>query len=242
MIGVALLIVVIAAAPLACVPPAPAAESPGAPDTAGTALMEWAYDSWTVAWVQVRGTTPMFAPAAHATLMALACETADLERDRLARHLSAEECEHRMAAIRADQDTALIFRLDLRVFDYRDGDRVARLDPQMTIILEDDRGRRWRPVEVKRGPAVQIASGQKLKRIYYHPPWLHGSQHWYPDQYALTDGRSLTVAEHRLRFARHDPRTRESVLTRRTRWLRLRLAYRTSEWVATWTFRPDEGL
>ncbi len=144
--------------------------APGLPeaaaDTSGLMLLQWAYDAWTVPWVHVRGPAPMLAPASHATLMVLACETANLERDRLARHLSAEECEHRMAAIRADQDTALIFRLDLR---------------------------------------------------------------------------SLTVAEHRLRFARRDARTGELVVSSATRWLRLRLASGGHEWVATWAFRTDEG-
>ena len=87
----------------------------GVSDTSGVALMEWAYDSWTVPWVQVRGVAPALAPASHATLMSLACETANLERDRIARHLSVEECDHRMAAILADRDSALIFRLDLRI-------------------------------------------------------------------------------------------------------------------------------
>ncbi len=56
-------------------------------------------------------------PSAHATLIVLGCAMAELERDRLARHLDPQECEHRMAAIRADQDTALIFSVDLEVVE-----------------------------------------------------------------------------------------------------------------------------
>ncbi len=96
-------------------------------------------------------------------------------------------------------------------------------------------------LEVKRGPAVLVATGQKLRRIYYRPPWLRRGQHYFPDQYAVEDGRNLTVAEHRLRFARRDERTAELVLSSATRWLRLRLAYDSHEWVATWAFRANEG-
>jgi hypothetical protein len=85
------------------------------PDTSGTAVMQWSYDRWSVPWVQILGSAHALAPTSSATLMALECESADLERDRLARHLSAAECEHRMAAIRAGQDTSMSFRLDLRV-------------------------------------------------------------------------------------------------------------------------------
>ena len=211
-----------------------------AADTAGVALMEWAYESWTVPWVQVRGMTHILAPASHATLMALACETADLERDRLARHLSAEECEHRMAAIRADQDSALTFLLGLHTFDVPGADALARLDPRVTFALEDDRGRRWTPMEVIRGPAVPVTAGGQVKRIHYHPPWLRDGQHSYANEYALVNARPLTVAEHRLRFARRARRTGDLVVSSGTRWLRLRLASGTNEWIATWTFRPDE--
>jgi methionyl-tRNA formyltransferase len=51
--------------------PISAAET-AAPDSAGMAQMEWAYDSWTVPWVQVKGAAPALAPASHATLMVLA--------------------------------------------------------------------------------------------------------------------------------------------------------------------------
>lgn len=220
---------------------APAGEGSAiAADTAGIALMEWAYDSWTVPWVQVRGTTHLLAPASHATLLTLACETADLERDRLTRHLSAQECEHRMAAIRADQDSALNFGLALHVFDLPSADALARLDPRVTFSLEDDRGRRWVPMEVVRGPAVPVTAGGTVKRIHYHPPWLRGGQHVYAKEYELVNARPLTVGEHRLRFARRDSRTHLPVISGDTRWLRLRLASGTNEWVATWAFRPDE--
>lgn len=217
-------------------------------DTVGTALVEWAYDSWTVPWVQVAGGSSMLAPASHVTLMVLACANADLERDRLARHLSREDCEHRMAAIRADQDSSLLFRLDLRVFGFPGSAGFVRLDSRTTLTLEDDRGRRWAPIDVRRGPAVLAASGLKLKRIYYHPPWLRGTQHQspYPSDnpypFDVGPGRDLTIAEHLVRFARRDPRTREPVVDRRTRWLRLRLGAPGQEWVSTWTFRqPEDG-
>ena len=209
------------------------------PDTSGTGVIEWAYDSWTAPWVQVKGGTPALAAASHATFIALTCASAELERERLARHLSTEECEHRMAAIRADQDTALIFRLDLRVFDFPGAAGIARLDPRTTLVLEDDRGRSWRPLEVLRGPAVLAASGLKLRRVYYRPPWLRGTQLLFPDQYDPGAGRNLTVAEHRVRFARREPGTGDPVVSSTTRWIRMRLAAPGYEWVATWTFRPD---
>jgi len=215
---------------------------PAAADTTGTAQLEWAYDRWTVPWVQIAGPTQVFAPGSHATLMVLACEVASLERDRLTRHLSAEECEHRMVAVRAEQDTALAFRLNLLVYDFRGANELARLAPSVTLRLEDDRGRRWQPIEVRPGPAVNITSGQKLKRLTYHPPWLRDIQDPHPLQYGVTEGRSVTVAEHRVRFPRRDPRTGERLISRDTRWLRLRLSYPSHELVATWPFQPGAGL
>lgn len=213
------------------------ADGEALPDTSGIALVEWAYDSWTAPWVQVEGGSPMLAPASHATLMVLACATANLERDRLARHLSSEECEHRMAVIRADQDSALIFRLDLRTFSFPGSAGLARLDARTTLSLEDDRGRRWSPIDVRRGPAVLAAMGGKLKRIYYyHPPWMRGGEHQSPYQYDVGPGRDLTIAEHLVRFARRDVRSGAPVVSSRTRWLRLRLRAPGHEWVSTWTF------
>ncbi len=174
--------------------------------------------------------------------MVLACASADLERDRLARHLSREECEHRMAAIRADQDSSLRFRLDLRVFSFAGSAGIVRLDSRTTLTLEDDRGRWWSPIEVRRGPAILVATGMKLKRIYYHPPWLRGAQDLNPYPYDVGPGRDLTIAEHLIRFARRDPRSGEPVVSSRTRWLRLRLKAPGQEWVSTWTFRqPEDG-
>lgn len=215
---------------------------PAVSDTGGVAQLQWVYDSWTVPWVQVRGAAAALAPASHATLMTLACETANLEHDRGARHLSAEECEHRMAAIRADQDTALIFRLALRAFDSRGLDPLVRLGPAVSFQLEDDRGRQWVPIQVQRGPAVQVATGQKLSRIYYYPPWVRGSERGYANRYDVSEGSTQTVAEHRLRFARRDSLTQELVITPETRWVRLRISYSGYEWVATWTFRSDATI
>ncbi len=219
-----------------------AAADPGEapPDTSGMALVQWVYDSWTVPWVQVVGATPMLAPSSHATLMVLACASANLERDRLARHLSREECEHRMGAIRADQDSALNFRLDLRVFSFAGSADLARLDPRTTLTLEDDRGRRWSPIDVRRGPVVVAATGAKLKRIYYQPPWLRGAPPLNPYQYEAGPGRDLTIAEHVVRFARRDPRSGEMVVSSRTQWLHLRLSMPGYEWVSTWTFRQSD--
>lgn len=212
-----------------------------APDSSGTALMEWAYDSWTVPWVQVRGPAPTLAPASHVTLMVLACRTADLERDRLARHLSREDCEHRMAAIRADQDSALIFRLDLRAFAFPGSANLARLDPQVAISLEDDQGHRWRPLEVRRGPVATVSSGLQLPQLYYQPPWVRQPRHASPAAIDTRPERDLTVAGHVVRFPRRDPRWRQPLVTANTRWIRLRVSTAMHEWVATWAFRtPGE--
>lgn len=220
----------------------PGADAPSPEDTLGTALTQWTYDSWTVPWVRVRGASALLAPASNVTFMVLACETTNLERDRLVRHLSAQECEHRMAAIRADQDTALIFRLDLRVFDFPGAMGLIALDPTVNFTLEDDRGRRARVLGTERGPVLGYATAQKLKRVYgYHPPWVRGSEQANPSQYDVSWGRSLTLAEHRVRFARYDERTGQPLLDAATRWLRLRLSYGRYEWVATWPFRPQGG-
>lgn len=207
------------------------------PDTSGMAVVEWAYASWTAPWVQLAGSTAMLAPASHATFMVLACASANLKRDRLARHLSREECEHRMAAIRADQDTALIFRLDLRTFSLPGSAGLTRLDSRTTITLEDDRGRHWSPIDVRRGPAVLAATAGTIRRVYYHPPWLRGAQHLSPPPYDNNPGRDLSITEHVIRFTRRDPRSRELVVSSGTRWLRLRLSIPGYAWVSTWTFR-----
>ena len=93
-----------------------------------------------------------------------------------------------------------------------------------------------------RGPVIQVATGQKLRRIYYYPTWVRGSDRLYQNQYDVSAGRNLTVVEHRLRFARRDPRSQELVVTPETRWVRLRISYSGNEWVSTWTFRPDSAL
>lgn len=223
----------------------PAAGAPSVPptppeDTLGTTLMQWTYDKWTVPWVTLRGPAAVLAPASHVTFMVLACESTALERDRLARHLSAEECEHRMAAIRADQDTALMFRLDLRVFDFPGSTALVRLDPAVTFILEDDRGRRAPLLATERGPILGFAAAEKVKRVYgYHPPWVRGIQHLDAQQYDVGWGRSLTVVEHRLRFGRRDTRTGDPLLDAGTRWLRLRVSFGRYEWVAMWPFRDE---
>lgn len=228
------------AAPAAGQPEVRRPELSAVADTAGMAQLAWVYDSWTVPWVEVRGASAMLAPGSNATLLVLACETADLERDRLVRHLSPEECDHRMAAIRADQDSALILRLDLRALNLSGGESLVRLAPRVLVTLEDDQGHRWKPLEVKRGPAGPTAAGLKLKRIYYNPPWLRDWQRSPSGRFEVADGRDLTVAEHRVRFMRRDPDTGELIVSSRTRWLRLRISYGSSEWVATWTFRTGE--
>ena len=221
--------------------PGAARADPGAgeapPDTSGMVLVEWAYDSWTAPWVQVKGASPVLAPASHATFVVLACATVDLERDRQARHLSREECEHRMGAIRADQDTALIFRLDLRAFSFPGSSGFVRLDARTTLTLEDDRWRHWSPIDVRRGPVIPVASGMKLKRLSHHPPWLRSAEHRSPYQYDVVPGRDLTIAEHVVRFARQDSRFGEPIVDSRTRWIRLRLSTPGYEWISTWTFR-----
>jgi hypothetical protein len=212
-------------------------------DSSGSAVMQWSYDLWSAPWVQIAGGARVLAPASGATLMALECESADLERDRLARHLSAAECEHRMAAIRAGQDTSLLFRLDLRVIDFPGASGLARLGPGASIWLEDDRGRRWSPIETLRGPVVGLIRGERLRRLYdyYTPPWVRDTRSGDPPRYRYEPygGRPITIAEHRARFARRARLSLDPVVTSATGWLRLHLKYGSNEWVATWTFRPD---
>lgn len=213
-------------------------------DTSGTGLMEWSYDQWSVPWVQVLGAVHALAPASNATLMVLECESADLERDRLARHLSAEECEHRMAGIRADQDTSLSFRLDLRVIDFAGVSGLTRLGPGTSVWLEDDRGQAWYPIATLRGPVLDVVRGERLRRVYdsYAPPWVRDTRVGHPYRYEPYGGRAITIAEHRARFERRDRRSMNPVISRSTRWLRLHLTYGSYEWVATWAFRPDSEV
>lgn len=216
-----------------------------APDTSGTGVMQWSYDRWSVPWVQVLGGAHVLIPASSATLMVLECESADLERDRLARHLSATECEHRMATIRAGQDTSLLFRLDLRVIDFPGASALARLSPGVSIWLEDDRGRQWYPIQTLRGPVVDVVRGERLKRVYdyYAPPWVRDTRPGHRYRYEPYGGRPITIAEHRARFAKRDRRSAiDSVITRSTRWLKLHLKYGAYEWVAIWAFRPDSEV
>jgi len=210
-------------------------------DTSGSALVQWSFDRWSAPWVQVSGATHVMDPMSSATLMALECETAELERDRLTRHLSAAECEHRMAAIRAGQDTSLYFRLDLRVIEFPGAQGLARLGPTTSIWLEDDRGRQRYPVATLRGPVVDVIRGERLRRVYdyYAPPWVRDPRSRHPFRYEPRGGRPVTVAEHRVRFDRRDRRSLDPVVTRSTRWLRLHLKSGSYEWVATWAFRPD---
>lgn len=183
----------------------------------------------------------MLAPASSAILMVLECESADLERDRLARHLSSEECEHRMAAIQAGQDTSLLFRLDLHVIDLPGAPTLTRLGPGVSIWVEDDRGRVWYPIETLRGPVVDVVRGERLRRVndYYAPPWVRDGRLGHPSGYNPYGGRPITIAEHRARFAKRDIRSMDPRITRSTRWIRLHLKYGWSEWVATWAFRSD---
>ena len=210
-------------------------------DTSGIGVVQWSFDRWSAPWVQVSGSAHVLEPTSSATLMALECESAELERDRLTRHLSAAECEHRMAAIRAGQDTSLHFRLDLRVIEFPGASGLARLGPTTSIWLEDDRGRRSYPVETLRGPVVDVIRGERLRRVYdyYAPPWVRDPRSRHPFRYEPRGGRPVTVAAHRVRFDRRDRRTLDPVVTRSTRWLRLHLKSGSYEWVATWTFRPD---
>ena len=213
-------------------------------DTSGTGLMQWSYDRWSVPWVQVLGAVHALAPASNATLMVLECESADLERDRLARHLSAEECEHRMATIRAGQDTSLSFRLDLRVIDFPGVSGLTRLGPGTSVWLEDDRGQAWYPIATLRGPVLDVVRGERLQRVYdyYAPPWVRDTRSGHPYRYEPYGGRAITIAEHRARFERRDRQSTNPVISRSTRWLRLHLKYGSFEWVATWAFRPDSEV
>ena len=217
------------------------ADSSFVADTSGTAFVQWSFDRWSAPWVQVSGAAHVLDPTSGATLMALECETAELERERLTRHLSAAECEHRMAAIRAGQDTSLYFQLDLHVIEFPGASGLARLGPTTSVWLEDDRGRQRYPVETLRGPVVDVIRGERLRRVYgyYSPPWIRDPSSRHPYRYEPSGGRPVTVAEHRARFARRDRWSPDPVVTRSTRWLTLHLKYGSYEWVATWTFRPD---
>ena len=209
----------------------------GVPDTTGAALMEWAYDTWTSPWVQVSGDPLLLSPGSYATLVVLTCAAADLERERAARHLSAEECEHRMAAIRSEQDTALVFRVHFRAFDFPTAHEIARLSPGVQVTLEDDRGRRWQPVEVRRGPVASSIAGQKRQRYSYDPPWLRVERGGPTVGYEVMNGKDILVGDHSFRFARHDFRTGQPTVSVNTRWLSLRVTYAGNEWVSTWRFR-----
>ncbi len=214
-------------------------ESQVAPaDTIGEAVVQWAYDSWTVPWVQMRGDPGIMMPSAHVTLIALGCAAAELERDRLARHLDPKECEHRMAAIRADQDTALIFSVDLEVMKTPISMTLVRLEPEVTLRLEDEHGNSWAPASVERGPILGSETGFRARRLY-DPPWARGSN--LGRRYGVTGGREVFHGEHRVRFSRRDARTGKPVLGRGTRWLQLRLSYGGNEWVSMWAFRPEEA-
>ena len=212
-----------------------------ASDTSGAGVMQWSYDRWSVPWVQVLGSAQVLSPTSSATFMALECESADLERDRLARHLSAAECEHRMATIRAGQDTSLLFKLDLRVLEFAGVAGLGRLGPGTSIWLTDDRGRVWQPIETLRGPVVDVIRGERLRRVsdYYAPPWVRDVRSGRSYRYEQYGGRPITIAEHRARFTKQDRRSLAPAITRDTQWIRLHLKYGSYEWVATWAFRPD---
>ncbi len=204
-------------------------------DTLGAGSVEWAYDRWSVPWVQVQGPYDALMPHSYATLQVLACASADLERERLVRHLTREECEHRMAAFRADQDTALIFLVHLRTFRVPGADALLHLDSTVRLSLEDDGGRRWAPQSVERGPVVPTEAGLSLRRVY-DPPWIR-PQGLGTRRNEVVQGKSVNVVEHRVRFSRRDPPKGDPVLRRDLRWLRLRISAGSEEWVATWSFR-----
>ena len=226
--------------------PGASADSSASSDTSGNAVMQWSYDPWSAPWVQISGGTHVLVPASSATLMTLGCESADLDRERLARHSSAAECEHRMAAVRAGQDSSLSFRLDLRVIDSPEASGLARLAAGTSIWLEDDLGRRWSPIETQRGPALSLVRGARLRRVHdlYSPPWVRDTRSVPPYRVFNVPygGRPITIAGHRARFARQDRESMSPVITRSTRWLRLHLEYGSYEWVATWAFRPDSEV
>jgi hypothetical protein len=216
------------------------ARPPAHADTLGSALVEWAYDRWTVPWVQVQGPYGILTARSYATIQVLACAHADLERERLVRHLSAEECEHRMAAFRADQDTSLVFSLHLATFDVPGARELLQLDPSVRLALEDDTGRRWAQVSVKRGAMVPTEVDLRLRRTY-DPPWVRNGRGEISHGFEVRSGKQANLVEHLVRFARRDPVTGDRVLGRDLRWLRLRISRGSNEWVATWVFRTPNG-
>ena len=207
-------------------------------DTTGSALIEWSYDTWTVPWVQVREGSQRLDPASHGTLMTVACENSILERDRKVRHMSPEYCEHRMAEIRTDHDTALVIRLELRVIGRKGASEPAHLGSRTTATLEADDGWRWAPVDLGHGLSLGTATSGETRRIsIYRPQWMRGSE---VTRGAQGAAERCPATEYWIRFPRRDPKTGRQLLTPATRWLRLRLASSEDEWVATWPFIPDE--
>ncbi len=205
-----------------------------AEDTTGAALIEWSYDTWTVPWVQAGGGSKRLDPASHATLMSIACENSLLERDRKVRHMSPEDCEHHMAKVRADHDTALVFRVALRVLGRAGASKPVWLGSRTTAVLEAADGWRWSPVDLKRGLRLGMATrGESRSISLYRPHWMRGGV-------GGGRGTDLDEVEYWVRFPRRDPAGGQRMLTRETRWLRLRLSDGDNQWVATWPFLPDE--
>lgn len=199
----------------------PASSPAAAPDTTGAGPVEWAGDPWTWPWVQVAGSTLILSPRSYATLEALPSAATDLERDRATQDLVAE------------QDTALVVQLHVRVLDAPGAEGLAWLSPDVEVTLEDDLGRHWTPVQVNRGPVVP--AGLKPPRFLDDLGWLRG-----PVDYIK--GKELLVGEHRLRFLRRDKSMGGPTVHARTRLFSLKVSYAGNEWVSTWVFRlPSAG-
>jgi hypothetical protein len=194
----------------------PAASPAAAPDKTGAGPVEWASDPWTWPWVQVAGSTLLLSPRSYATLEVLPSAAEDLERERAARDLVAE------------QDTVLVVQLHVRVLDAPGAEGLAWLSPDVEVTLQDDLGRRWTPVQVNRGPVVP--AGVKPPRFLDDLGWLRGPVD-------VIKGKELMVGEHRLRFVRRDKAMGGPAIHARTKWFLLRVSYAGNEWVSNCVFR-----
>lgn len=199
----------------------PAASTAATPDTTGAGLVEWGADPWTWPWVQVAGSTLVLSPRSYATFEVLPSPATDPERDRATQDLVAE------------QDTALVVQLHVRVLDAPGASDLAWLSPDVDVTLEDDLGRRWTPVQVNRGPVVP--AGLKPPRFLDDLGWMRGPVDFFK-------GKELLVGEHRLRFLRRDKSMGGPTIHARTRLFSLKVSYAGNEWLSTWVFRLPSAV
>jgi hypothetical protein len=164
----------------------------------------------------VAGSTLLLSPRSYATVEVLPSAAADLERELATRDFVA------------DQDTALVVQLHVRVLDAPGAEDLAWLSPDVEVTLQDDLGRSWIPVQVNRGPVVPAS----LK-----PPRFLDDLRWMRGPVDFIKGKEFMVGEHRVRFLRRDKSMGGPSIHARTRWFLLRLSYAGNEWVSNCVFR-----